>query len=323
MLAGMLDETLAGREERRARVGAGGELDETLAGEEERRARSGERAIAVVAARQHGMVTVGQLAAAGIGRSAVSHRVREGRLVRRHRGVYQVGPLLAPLGAEMAAVLACGSGAALSHGTAAALWGFRTAPTGIHVTVPGRAIRAPRGVRVHQALSLDAAVRQGLPLTTPARTLLDLASRLGEAELVRAAEQAQILRLTDRAELRAQTGRGAARLRAALPGEPTLTRSEAEQRLLSLIRSARLPRPETNVRIAGHEVDVVWRAARLVVEVDGYAYHSSRAAFERDRARDADLMQAGYRVLRVTWRQLTQEPEAVVARLAALLAPRA
>ena len=144
MLAGMLDETLAGEEERRGRDRADGELDETLVMREERRARSGGAAIAVVAARQHGIVTVRQLAAAGIGRSAVSHRVREGRLVRRHRGVYQVGPLLAPLGAEMAAVLACGPRAALSHHSAAAIWGFRPAHAEIHVTVarPRRASAA-------------------------------------------------------------------------------------------------------------------------------------------------------------------------------------
>jgi very-short-patch-repair endonuclease len=294
-------------------------LDEMLAGGEERR---GDAAIAALAARQHGVVTVRQLAAAGIGRNAVSHRLREGRLVRRHRGVYQVGPVASPLAAEMAAVLACGHGAALSHHTAAALWGLRPAHPEMHVTIPGRAIRAPRGVRTHQTLSLRAAVHRGLPLTTPARTLLDLTSHLSPTELARAAEQAQVLRPTSAAELRAQTGRGATRLSAALPAEPSLTRSEAEQRLLELIRSAGLPAPETNVRIAGHEVDLVWRDAKLIVEVDGYAYHSSRAAFERDRVRDADLMQAGYRVLRVTWLQLTRTPRAVVARLATLLGVR-
>jgi very-short-patch-repair endonuclease len=99
-----------------------------------------------------------------------------------------------------------------------------------------------------------------------------------------------------------------------------MTRSEAERRLLELVRAARLPAPATNRRLHGHEVDFVWRPQRLVVEVDGYAFHSSRSAFERDRRRDADLIREGYRVIRLTWRQLTREPEAVVALLARALA---
>ena len=98
------------------------------------------------------------------------------------------------------------------------------------------------------------------------------------------------------------------------------TRSEAERRLLRLVERARLPRPETNARLAGYEVDALWRLQRLIVEVDGYAFHGGREAFEQDRRRDADLMVAGHRVLRVTWRQLTREPEAVAARLAVTLA---
>ena len=119
---------------------------------------------------------------------------------------------------------------------------------------------------------------------------------------------------------RAPSRRGAGALRELLDGRPTLTRSEAERRLLALIRRARLPAPQTNVRVAGHEVDCHWHAERLVVEVDGYAYHAGRDAFERDRRRDTDLLAAGRRVIRVTWRRIVDEPEAVIAAIAQALA---
>jgi very-short-patch-repair endonuclease len=123
--------------------------------------------------------------------------------------------------------------------------------------------------------------------------------------------------------VRALPRRGSRALRAALDGEPALTRSEAERRLLALIRAARLPRPETNVRVEGYEVDFLWRPQRLIVEVDGFAYHSSRHAFERDRARDAALQAAGYRVVRFTWRQIAYDSHALVAQLSRLLAASA
>lgn len=262
------------------------------------------------------MVTTAQLYAAGVDRNGIAHRVRHGRLVRRHRGVYQVGPIEAPLGKEMAALLACGDQAALSHDSAAAIWGFRPPHEGdVHITVQrGRATSRP-GIRVHRTLSLNAAVHQGLRLTTPARTLADIGTTLTDQELDRAVEQALVLRLTTHEELA-----GTTRLKRALQTEPSLTRSEAERRLLTLIRAARLPQPATNVRVGRHEADLLWRAHRLVVEVDGYAFHGSCHAFERDRRRDADLVAAGYRVLRFTWRQITKEPEAVVARLATMTA---
>ena len=105
-----------------------------------------------------------------------------------------------------------------------------------------------------------------------------------------------------------------------MTGTPALTRSEAEERLLTLIRSAELPAPETNIRIGRHEVDLVWRDQRLIVEVDGFRFHSSRSAFERDRRRDAELGTLGFRVMRVTWRQIVDEPQALIARLATALA---
>jgi very-short-patch-repair endonuclease len=275
--------------------------------------------VAALAARQYGLVTTRQLAAAGISKHAIRHRVAQGRLSRYHRGVYLFGPLQAQFTPEMAAVLACGPTALLSHDSAAAVYGFRPRPTNPHVTVTTGDPR-PANVTVHRAtphLSLKAAVHYGLPLTTPERTLADLAAMLPQRELDRAAEQAQILRLPIEAIGRR---RGAARLRRALRTDPRMTRSEAEARLLALIRAARLPTPRTNVRIGRHEVDLVWDAQRVIVEVDGFAYHGTREAFERDRLRDAELQAAGYRVVRVTWRMIVDEPEALVARLAALLA---
>lgn len=159
-------------------------------------------------------------------------------------------------------------------------------------------------------------------MTHPLRTLLDLAAALPSPKLERAMNEAQVRRLATNVKLRASIRpgvRGAARLRAAVDGTPTPTRSEAERRLLTLVAAARLTRPVTNVALAGHEVDALWVEQGLVVEVDGYAAHGTRAAFERDRVRDADLALAGYTVLRTTWRQLTMEPEALVARLAAAL----
>ena len=280
---------------------------------------TGDEAIATLARGQHGIVTSAQLAAAGLGPRAVAHRVAQGRLVRLHRGVFQVGPIAAPRGPQMAAVLA--TGGVLSHHTAAAIWGLRPHADEIHVTVTGPAPRPRPGLRIHRSLSLDAAVHDGLPLTTARRTIHDLAAHLPQHELDRAVEQVQVLRLATRDEIAAALPRrGRRALTAALDGEPALTRSEAERRLLALIAAARLPRPEANVRIHGYEVDLLWRREKLIVEVDGYAFHSTRRAFERDRARDAALQAAGYRVVRFTWRQITDEPHAVIAQLAVILA---
>jgi len=188
-------------------------------------------------------------------------------------------------------------------------------------------------MRVHRVRRLEArdrTIREGVPVTTPTRTLLDLADAVPTRELERAFEGSHVRRLVDRRRLEALLARapgrhGAAVLRALLEREagPSLTRSEAEERMLALVRAARLPRPRINARVEGREVDLLWDAQRLVVEVDGYAYHSSRSAFERDHLRDAELGAAGLRVMRVTWRLLVDQPEAVVARLAAALAQSA
>jgi very-short-patch-repair endonuclease len=288
-------------EERRNRRAGSRECDEILVGD---------RAIADLARSQRGVVTTAQLAAAGIGRNAVAHRVAHGRLTRVLRGVYRVGPVEAPFAHEMAAVLA--TGGVLSHHSAAMVWGLRPPHDGpTHVTVKSGA-RHRSVVRTHRSPSLNAAVHHGLPLTPAARTLNDLAPLMSRSDLERAAEEAVIRGLVTALEVPR---------RCAIRGEPQLTRSEAERRLQRLIRAARLPKPRTNVRVAGWEVDAYWPRERLIVEVDGYAYHGNRAAFERDRRKDAVLTAAGYTVIRITWRQLKHEPLTVVALLARLIRP--
>ena len=288
---------------------------------------AGDPAVVRLAGRQHGVVTAGQLAAAGLSRAAVAHRVAKGWLLRMHRGVYLVGPLRAPHSRAMAAVLAYGDGTVLSHYPAAVLWDLQPARPGeMHVTVPRPGGHSRPGIRVHRThlYPRDITRRHGIPVTSTARTLLDLATQVPQRDLDRATEQAQVHHLASIHSLDEQFGRyprhrGTAALRKAIQTDPKLTRSEAERRLIELIRAARLLTPESNVRIEGHEVDLVWRQERLVVEIDGYAFHSTRSAFERDRRRDRELQAAGYRVLRLTWRELDDQREAVVAELSAAL----
>jgi very-short-patch-repair endonuclease len=297
--------------------------------------------IAEIAAGQHGLVTRAQLLAAGHRGDALHRRVRRGQLRRLQQGVYQVGPVAAPLARIMAAVLASSGGrgaardgAVVSHHTAGWLWplpglmpGSPTEP--VDVLVPGMARGRRPGVRAHRAGRLDPDENtrlEGIPLTTPARTLLDLAGGMTARELERLVAHADRAGLVRQEELtrlveRHPRHRGAPILRGilAVEGGPQLTRSEAEAELLALIRRGRLAPPAVNARVAGYEVDFLWRAERLVVEVDGFAFHASAAAFERDRRRDAALTAAGFRVFRVTWRQLAQEPELVLVVVAQAL----
>jgi very-short-patch-repair endonuclease/predicted transcriptional regulator of viral defense system len=284
-----------------------------------------DRAAVALARRQHGAITLAQLFEIGHTRAAVRHRVASGWLRRMHRGVYLVGAVEPPLAPAMAAILACGEDALLSHYPAAVLWGLRPPPAhAMHVTVVRRNTRGPRDVHVHRVHHLhpaDATRRDSIPVTSPARTLLDLAAHVNQRDLARAVEEARVSRLASDDSLDEQfsrypTHRGKTALHKVILKEPAFTRSEAERRLLELIRAARLPEPEANARVAGFEVDFLWRRLKLVVEVDGYAFHSTRGAFERDRRRDADLQAAGFRVLRLTWRQIADEPAAVVGLLA-------
>jgi very-short-patch-repair endonuclease len=242
--------------------------------------------------------------------------------------VFGVGLLTGPFFEEMAAVQAIGEDAVLSIHASAALWRVRAKVDGpIDVTVAGRHARSRPGIRVHNVRSIEWTTHRGIRVTTPARTLLDLAATVSADDLARAVEEARVLRLVTDASIHAileahPRRAGTAALRRELNVEARMTRSAAERRLLDLIRQAQLPLPETNVRVHGHEVDALWRAQRLIVEIDGFDAHGTRAAFERDRARDAQLVAAGHRVIRITWRQLRDEPHRVVATLAAALAQR-
>ena len=283
------------------------------------------------------MVTRAQLLGVGIASGAINRRVRSGRLHPVHRGVYLVGHAVMVDGArELAAVLACGAGAVVSHLSAATLFQllpYPAKPRPVDVTVPGGRDPARRaGIRIHCVGSLDrrdTRTLRGIPITAPARTLLDLGSILPPYLLERTVAEAEVRRLARRRDFLDQLDRNRGRrgtrvLRRVLDldGGPAFTRSKAERLLLKLVRAAHLPVPETNARIEGYEVDFVWREHKLVVEFDSFQFHSPRARFERDRARDAELAAAGYTVIRVTWRQLVDSPEAVVARIAQALAVR-
>lgn len=285
--------------------------------------------VARLARAQHGMVTWAQLRAAGVSRRAITGYVEDGWIERRHGGVYQLGVCSGRFGVEQAALLACGSRSLLSRWTSLFVFELCPRPRLVDVAFPnGLAGRRP-GIRSHRTTGLaacDVVVKHGLRVTTPARALLDVAAIAPRDVLERLIEEVQVQNVASPAEILSVIERGARRpgvkkLReiADFLDEPVFTRSEAERRLLALCRSAALPRPQTNVRRAGWEVDAVWEAQRLVVEVDGYRYHRTRAKFERDRRKDADLMIAGYRVLRITWRRLTKEHDQVIAILAAAL----
>ena len=266
--------------------------------------------IAGLASHQHGVVARRQLLALGLSDDAIERRLAAGRLHLLHRGVFAVGhTVLKVEGRWMAATLA--TAGVLSHATAAAAWDLRRRGTGaIHVTVQGNRRRRD-GVRIHRSRRLeprDITTLRGIPFTTPVRTIIDLATTLEGRPLEQALDRAEQLRLVDFAELRHRPIPPALQAVLSLYSAATPTRSEMEERFLQLCDAHGLPRPGTNVVIEGYEVDFVWRDRRLIVEVDGYAYHRSPTAFETDRERDVVLAMAGWLVLRFTWTQLTTRP---------------
>jgi very-short-patch-repair endonuclease len=282
-----------------------------------------------IGAAQHGVAARSQLLARGVPAQAVDRMVRTGRLIVLSRGVYQIGPLASGCSVEAAAVLACGRESSLSHKSAASLHGMleagHTHPP-VEVIMPRRKRHRIEGVRIHRVRDLrpdEVTTLDGIPVTTPARTLLDIAETLTSREVEQALANALRRRLVTREEMRRMvqrhpTHRGAPLLRHLLEAEggPSFTRSDAEDKLLEIIRSARLRRPELNVHVLGHEVDFLWRNERVVAEVDGYAFHHSEKSFAQDRQRDAELTAAGYRVLRFTWADLTERRLATVVRVA-------
>ncbi len=278
-----------------------------------------------LAAGQHGVVSRRQLLDAGLTSRMVQARVARRQLLPLHRGVYAVGHAqLRPEGRWLAAVLAAGPGAALSHRSAAALHGIRESAA-LDVTTMRRV--TVRGVVVHRTTRLDGedvTTRRGVQTTTVARTLVDL------AKVVTAEQLGKSLREMDRrgclgtAVVESCRGRGDGALRAALERHArlatTLTLSELEDRFLALLDDHDLPRPLTNHMLHGMKVDAVWPGQRLAVELDGWAFHHDRAAFEDDRARSARLAQAGWTPVRFTHAQVVEKPREVAATLRALLA---
>jgi very-short-patch-repair endonuclease/predicted transcriptional regulator of viral defense system len=297
----------------------------------------GDRATAMLAAGQHGVVSLDQLRGLGIGKEAARLRCAAGRMHRVHAGVYAVGhPVLTQKGRWMAAVLACWPEAVLSHRSAAALWGLRSASgAAIDVTAARRRGRSPAGIAAHRDSHLaprDRTVVDGIPCTTAARTLLDLAGVAGGDELRNAIVQAEIHRVFDLVSLReviarGRGRRGVARLRLAIDEhDPTTERANPglERAFLALCRRTGLPPPRVNIPIDlpdGQIVaDFVWRSSLLIVETDDRKSHHTISAFEADKRRDQRLAVAGWTVIRCTWRQVTREGEELARRLRALLA---
>ena len=295
--------------------------------------------MAALAAQQHGVVASRQLAAIGILANAVTIRVDRGRLHRIHRGVFAVGhAACTDRGYALAAVLACGPGAALSHRDAAALWQLIDVkrPGAIDVTVASRSRAGRAGICVHRTRRLhpdEVTTLDGIPVTTVARTLIDLTDCCGRDRQARAVREADYLRLldldaVDAALQRAQGRRRLHVLRDVLahhrPG--TVVRSELEHRFLELCREAGLPQPECNVplQIDGQRyvVDCLWREQRVVVELDGAAAHATQRTFEADRTRDAALTASGFKPLRFTWQALDRRPQQVFSVLGSTLEMR-
>ena len=279
-----------------------------------------------------------QLLELGFTRDEVKGLLASRRLARIHRGVYAVGHrALTGHARWMAAVLVGGPGALLSHRSAAALHGIRrSAQTRIEVTVPTQRGRQIAGIRTYVGRRLEEADRSvvdGIPCTSVARTLLDLAAVVDRRALARACDEAEVQRVFDLRAIeellaRSRGRRGAAALRAVLRDHAigtTLTRSELEERALALFDRFAIARPEVNVAVAcrpgvAHEVDFLWRAQRLVLETDGGRFHSTPRAIERDRRREAELVMAGHRALRTTWTQVEREPRTMARMVAAALA---
>jgi very-short-patch-repair endonuclease len=290
-----------------------------------------QRNIVAIASRQGGVISHSQLLDAGLSRHAVTRGLEAGRLHPVHRGVYAVGHRsLAVTGRRWAAVLACGPGAALSHHSAGAAWGVLRsggARLDVLVRLGGRA--PPGGVRLHRSRVLaagDVTALDGLPITTPARTLLDLAAALTPARLSTAVSRAEQRRLLDFADLHALVDRHPRRA-----GSPALTavlesyaardtRSALEDLIAELCQRHAIERPRDNVILHGHVRDFAWPPRKLVVEGDSYSWHRSPTALDSDRERDVTLALAGWRTLRFTYAQVTRRPGYVADAIRAALA---
>jgi very-short-patch-repair endonuclease len=290
--------------------------------------------VAELANRQRGVVTRNQLVELGLGDTAIRRMLAAGRLHSIHRGVYSVGHRhLDRRGRWLAAVLAYGDDALLSHRGAAALWGIsRGEGRWIDVTAQRGRHGRRAGVILHRSKlnEEDREIRDGIPVTSVARTLFDLSEVQDLSRLKRTCEEADRLGLLEMQRLEDVVERGWGRhaLKPMRPivyeaRAPTTTRSPLEDRFARFCQEHGLPAPSFNTTVLGYEVDALWPAQAVIVELDGFAFHHHRAAFERDRARDAALQVAGYRTLRITHRRLDMEASRVADELRRLLAGRA
>jgi very-short-patch-repair endonuclease len=276
--------------------------------------------------RQHGIITRAQLLDLGFSPDAIRHRVETGRLHPLWRGVYAAGhPYVSREGLWLAAVLTCGPAAALSHWDAAVHWKIRRDWRGpIHVSVPAPADPRPPGVVVHRRAPFESTIRAAVPVTTPACTLVDLATLLDPKQLEAAINEADKLDLIDSEALRGAVGRmggrrGTPAVRQLLDrGTFTLTDSELERRFLPIARRAGLPQPRTGATVNGFKVDFHWPRLGLVVETDGLRYHRTPAEQARDRRRDQAHTAAGLTQLRFTHAQVVFEAEHVESVLGAV-----
>jgi very-short-patch-repair endonuclease len=293
-----------------------------------------ERLIAVLADLQHGVVATWQLSALGFSSGQIHERVVSGHLHSVYRGVYAVGRRqLTREGRWMAAVLACGENAVLSHSSAIALWGLRPPRGGaIDVTDPTRCRIGHRGIRIHSTRSLDPrdrTLRIGIPVTSVHRAILDFAETAPAQQVRLAIEMADRKEFYNghlMGELLART-RGRKGIKplnavlAAMQGQAaTMTRSELEKRLLAGIRERGYPEPHANVLVEGEDVDFVWVKQRLIIEVDSYLWHKTRRDFESNRRRDTKLLLAGYRVMRPTDTRIQYELDEILDEVGRMLA---
>jgi very-short-patch-repair endonuclease len=293
-----------------------------------------EQRIAAIARLQRGCISRRQLIALGFSAAAISRLIRRGTLLPLRRGVFAVGHLAPmPLRDETTALLAVRRAVALSHASAAALWGLAAegARGGVvDIVVAGDSGSRLPGIRAHRSRRLrarDIRIRHGLPVTSPAWTLLDQAETLAGHRLEMALNEARVQHLITDGDLadvlkRANGRRGATILRRVLEDErePTLTRSDGEKRMLALVRAAQLPSPLVNAPLHGFEVDFYWPTHGVVVEIDSVGFHSTPWAVERDRRKDAALRAHGLPPVRFSWRQVRHEPFLVIAQVAEAIA---
>jgi very-short-patch-repair endonuclease len=289
--------------------------------------RTAERIIAGIGANQHGVATRGQLLDQGISRREVARRLSTGLLIPMHRGVYRIGHAAQSIEADyIGAVFACGAGARLCGRAAAHLLKLvRGKPPPPEVLCPTqRSVDGVKTVRTREIDPRDGMIYDRIPVTTVARTLVDLAAALNQEQLARACHEAGVRYRTTPAQVwavlaRRPNSRGAAKLRRVMGGDVRVTLSNLERRFLDLLREHGLPLPQTNRPAGTKRVDCRWPEHRLTVELDSYRYHSSRHAWEQDRRREREAHARGDDIRRFTHDDVFEHPEQMLRELRHLL----